>query len=95
MRALGPNSATVKTMNITILANLEGEDSEKYDPVAEALRQGRHKPSILAVYGDQRELVNCAAKNAWRSSPARPIGSKSRAFWSKLPRWHAAGSRST
>jgi D-alanine-D-alanine ligase len=48
-------------MNITVLTHLEAEDAGEYDPVveqvAEALRQGGHKPSVLGVHGDVDKLV--------------------------------------
>jgi D-alanine-D-alanine ligase len=49
-------------MNITILTYLEAEDAKEHDvvvdQVAEALRQGGHKPSVLGVHGDVKKLIN-------------------------------------
>ena len=48
-------------MKITILTYLESEDTKTcdvvVDQVAEALRQGGHKPSVLGVHGDLRKLI--------------------------------------
>jgi D-alanine-D-alanine ligase len=48
-------------MNVTILTHVESEGSRKLDPVigqvAEALTQGGHKVSTLAVHGDVRKLI--------------------------------------
>jgi D-alanine-D-alanine ligase len=47
-------------MKITILTHLEKENAKTYDPVvdqvADALRQGGHKVSILGVHGDLAKL---------------------------------------
>jgi D-alanine-D-alanine ligase len=48
-------------MNITILYYLESEDAKEHDPVvdqvADALRQGKHKPSLLGVHSDVNKLI--------------------------------------
>src|SRR5262245_46674176 len=53
-------------MKITILTYLESETATEHDvvvdQVADALRQGGHKPSVLAVHGDVRKLVSGLAR---------------------------------
>jgi D-alanine-D-alanine ligase len=48
-------------MKITILTYLENEESKHHDvvvdQVAEALRQGGHRPSVLGIHGDLRKLI--------------------------------------
>lgn len=47
-------------MNVTILTHLEREDDKKHDvvvdQVAKALKQGKHKVSVLGVHGDIGKL---------------------------------------
>ena len=47
-------------MNITVLHHLDKENDKKHDvvvdQVAEALRQGKHKVSVLGVHGDVTRL---------------------------------------
>jgi D-alanine-D-alanine ligase len=48
-------------MKVTILTYLEREGAKEYDAVvgqvADALRQGGHRPSVLGVHGDVRKLI--------------------------------------
>jgi D-alanine-D-alanine ligase len=48
-------------MNITILTYLEAEDAREHDEVvdqvAEALRQGGHRPSVLGAHSDVKKLI--------------------------------------
>lgn len=49
-------------MRITVLTHLAREANSKHDPVidqvAQALRENRHKVSILGVHGDIKKLIN-------------------------------------
>jgi hypothetical protein len=49
-------------MKITILTHLDKPDDPLYDmvanQVAEALRAGKHTPSVLATQSDLRKLIN-------------------------------------
>ncbi|HYT87455.1 MAG TPA: ATP-grasp domain-containing protein [Gemmataceae bacterium] len=53
-------------MKITILTHLEREGSTDYDaviqPVADALRQAGHKPSILGIHSDVKKLLTGLAR---------------------------------
>ena len=61
-------------MKITVLTYLEKEGAEVSDvaveQVAEALRQGGHKVSLLGIHGDVRKLTQKSF-----SSPSRSFGS--------------------
>jgi D-alanine-D-alanine ligase len=53
-------------MRITVLTYLEKEGDEEHDivvdQVADALREGGHKPSILGVHGDVKGMIDGLAK---------------------------------